>query len=380
MIELHTAGHRRGVVCRAARRRGRSRPRHPGRGRQRARSHGGDGGDHRRRLSAHEPHRRRRLLAGSRAEQARPRDHGGGPGRLARHARALPRARGDSRRAGRLPRSPCRARSAAGCWRWRRHARSAAGACRSTLLLHAAIGQARDGYVVAKSQARLTTEKLAELKNVPGFAETFLPDGKPPEAGRQAQAERARLHARSSGAQRTRRFLSRRRRARDRRRPGEDRQPGDARRLAALPRQHRRATQRQAQRRDDLQHAAADAGPGLAHHPRAVRAPARPRSRKLRVRSRSGRGDQARVSRARPRRHRSGAGPAAAQRNSSNRNSSTPRFSRSTPARRRNGRRPMARATPSGWAPPTPRASRCPTSSRSIGSSAPAACCPKPAC
>src|SRR5688572_18258878 len=51
------------------------------------------------------------------------------------------------------------------------------------LLLHAAIGQARDGYVVTKSQARLSTEKLAELKSVPGFAETFLPDGKPPDAG-----------------------------------------------------------------------------------------------------------------------------------------------------------------------------------------------------
>ena len=51
------------------------------------------------------------------------------------------------------------------------------------LLLHAAIEQARDGYVVTKSQARLTTEKLAELKSVPGFAETFLPDGKPPEVG-----------------------------------------------------------------------------------------------------------------------------------------------------------------------------------------------------
>src|SRR6187399_932632 len=51
------------------------------------------------------------------------------------------------------------------------------------VLLYAAIGQARDGYVVAKSQARLTTEKLAELKGVPGFAETFLVDGKPPEAG-----------------------------------------------------------------------------------------------------------------------------------------------------------------------------------------------------
>ena len=40
----------------------------------------------------------------------------------------------------------------------------------------------------------------------------------------------------------------------------------------------------------------------------------------------------------------------------------------------------LARATRSGWARPTPRASRCPTSSRSIGSSAPAACCPRPAC
>jgi len=51
------------------------------------------------------------------------------------------------------------------------------------VLLHAAIAQARDGYVVAKSQARLTAEKLPELKGVPGFADTFLPDGKPPEAG-----------------------------------------------------------------------------------------------------------------------------------------------------------------------------------------------------
>ncbi len=51
------------------------------------------------------------------------------------------------------------------------------------VLLHAAIGQARDGYTVTKSQARLTTEKLSELKNAPGFAQTFLPDGKPPEAG-----------------------------------------------------------------------------------------------------------------------------------------------------------------------------------------------------
>jgi gamma-glutamyltranspeptidase len=50
-------------------------------------------------------------------------------------------------------------------------------------LLGAAIRQAREGYVVAKSQARLTAEKLDELKDVPGFAAAFLPDGKPPQAG-----------------------------------------------------------------------------------------------------------------------------------------------------------------------------------------------------
>jgi gamma-glutamyltranspeptidase len=52
-----------------------------------------------------------------------------------------------------------------------------------TALLDAAIRHAGDGYVVTKSQARLTAEKLAELKDVPGFAATFLADGKPPEPG-----------------------------------------------------------------------------------------------------------------------------------------------------------------------------------------------------
>jgi gamma-glutamyltranspeptidase len=50
-------------------------------------------------------------------------------------------------------------------------------------LLEAAIGHARDGYTVTRSQARLSAEKLAELKDVPGFAAAFLADGKPPEAG-----------------------------------------------------------------------------------------------------------------------------------------------------------------------------------------------------
>ena len=51
------------------------------------------------------------------------------------------------------------------------------------MLLDAAVRFARDGYVVTRSQAQLTAEKLAELKDIPGFATTFLIDGKPPAAG-----------------------------------------------------------------------------------------------------------------------------------------------------------------------------------------------------
>jgi gamma-glutamyltranspeptidase len=51
------------------------------------------------------------------------------------------------------------------------------------LLLAPAIAAARDGYAVTRSQARLTQEHIAGLKNVPGFAATFLTDGKPPAVG-----------------------------------------------------------------------------------------------------------------------------------------------------------------------------------------------------
>jgi oxamate amidohydrolase len=52
------------------------------------------------------------------------------------------------------------------------------------VLLGAAIRHARDGYQVSRSQARLTTEKLPELKDVPGFALTFLQgDGAAPAPG-----------------------------------------------------------------------------------------------------------------------------------------------------------------------------------------------------
>ncbi len=62
-------------------------------------------------------------------------------------------------------------------------ARSAGGRLPLAALLSDAIRHAREGYAVTRSQARLSEEKLAELKDVPGFAAAFLSGGKPPQAG-----------------------------------------------------------------------------------------------------------------------------------------------------------------------------------------------------
>jgi oxamate amidohydrolase len=51
------------------------------------------------------------------------------------------------------------------------------------VLLSAAIERARKGYTVTRSQARLTVEKYAELETAPGFVHAFLADGKAPEVG-----------------------------------------------------------------------------------------------------------------------------------------------------------------------------------------------------
>ena len=51
------------------------------------------------------------------------------------------------------------------------------------LLLAPAIKRARDGYTVTRSQARLTTEKLPEMEKAVGFKKAFLLDGKVPEVG-----------------------------------------------------------------------------------------------------------------------------------------------------------------------------------------------------
>ncbi|MBV6487946.1 MAG: gamma-glutamyltransferase [Pseudorhodoplanes sp.] len=50
-------------------------------------------------------------------------------------------------------------------------------------LLAPAIRAAGEGYVVTRSQAQLTADKLDELKDAPGFAQAFLVDGKPPQQG-----------------------------------------------------------------------------------------------------------------------------------------------------------------------------------------------------
>jgi oxamate amidohydrolase len=53
-----------------------------------------------------------------------------------------------------------------------------------------AIKTAKEGSAVVRSQAQMTAEHLDELKDVPGFAATFLMDGKPPEAGAKFVQER----------------------------------------------------------------------------------------------------------------------------------------------------------------------------------------------
>jgi oxamate amidohydrolase len=52
-----------------------------------------------------------------------------------------------------------------------------------TRLLADAIGYARDGFPVTRSQHRYTVAKRADLENIPGYAAQFLPTGAPPAAG-----------------------------------------------------------------------------------------------------------------------------------------------------------------------------------------------------
>jgi gamma-glutamyltranspeptidase/glutathione hydrolase len=62
-------------------------------------------------------------------------------------------------------------------------ARAHGGKLPLKVLLAPAITQARGGYAVTRSQKRLTQEQFSGLKDVPGFAAHFLVDGKVPEVG-----------------------------------------------------------------------------------------------------------------------------------------------------------------------------------------------------
>ena len=69
-------------------------------------------------------------------------------------------------------------------------AKAAGGSLPLEILLTNASGHARDGYRVTRSQERLTRENLDNLAPVPGFAPTFLVNGKVPAAGTTLKQEK----------------------------------------------------------------------------------------------------------------------------------------------------------------------------------------------
>ena len=228
-MDLHTAGHRRGVVCAphaAAVEAGRA---DPGRGRQCARGHGGDGGDDRRRLSAHEPHRRRRLLAGARAVGPRARHHGGRPGRRATRGRSSTATTRPI-----PPRGPLAALTVPGAiagWMLALEAAKAhGGKLPLDVLLAPPSATPATAIVVTRSQTQLTRKPSGRAQGRAGLRRD-VPGRRQAAGGRHdAEAAGARRDARPSRPCRARRFLSRRCRPRDRRRSRTHRQPGDARR------------------------------------------------------------------------------------------------------------------------------------------------------
>jgi gamma-glutamyltranspeptidase / glutathione hydrolase len=71
-------------------------------------------------------------------------------------------------------------------------------------LFEPAIRYAADGYLVSPTIARLWASQVAHLKDVPGFAEHFMPNGRAPEAGKKfvapAHAETLKRIAQTKGA------------------------------------------------------------------------------------------------------------------------------------------------------------------------------------
>ena len=272
-MNLYSAGHRRGVVAA---------PHHAAAEAGRAMlAEGGNAieamvamaADDRCGLSAHEPYRRRWLLARARTIRARTRVDGGGSGGCEGNARAsiARTATTRFRRAGRSPPSRCRravasmdarpagGRSLRGQAAARRAARSGDPPCARGLQGHAQPGAAH------RRKARRVPGRARICQDVPGRWQAAS-RRRDPEAG---GARRDARPARQCGAWR---FLSWRCRARDRGRSGPDRLAGHARRSRALRGEGRRAALGRSAVRHGLQYAAAHAGTGLAHHPGIVRA------------------------------------------------------------------------------------------------------------
>jgi gamma-glutamyltranspeptidase/glutathione hydrolase len=102
----------------------------------------------------------------------------------AKATRALYRERGHDAIPARGPLAALTVPGAVGGWRLAcEAAKSLGGRMPLDMLLANAVGHARAGYTVTRSQAALMRDKLPELKDVPGFSETFLVEGKPPEEG-----------------------------------------------------------------------------------------------------------------------------------------------------------------------------------------------------
>ena len=230
------------------------------------------------------------------------------------------------------------------------------------------------GYKVTRSQARLTAEKLAECKDAPGFAAAFCSTASRPPRARRSSRRRSPRRSTSSPCG-TGGLLSRRCRARDRGRSRAHRVAGDARRPGKVIRQpspsrcrSRCRPARSTTRRRRPKGLASLMILALFERLRVTEAESfdhvhgliEATKRAFRVRDRYVTdperlphpperyldkpfldGEAAKIDRARP----------------------------------RAGRRARARATRSGWARRTPPGSSSPTSSRSIGSSAPPACC-----
>jgi gamma-glutamyltranspeptidase/glutathione hydrolase len=70
-----------------------------------------------------------------------------------------------------------------------RIAQSLGGKLPLSVLTADAVRLAREGYPVSASEARSAPKEVAELRQSPGFAETFLVEGKPPAVGTQRRAE-----------------------------------------------------------------------------------------------------------------------------------------------------------------------------------------------